>query len=393
MRILYIHGTMVPPTADLRRDPFFLLSERLEGDVLHPIWFKTQSEVEELLGQGSYPMYQRGRFRYHWFLKGPTGGPLNRVAALWFYISKGLKIYRERRFDCIITYSHMGTALCGAVLKALTGAKFIVEVTTSPSLAYTAEGGNSALRERIKTLISYLSLHISLWSCDRAQLRAPGLIAPYRMLRKIPVSVLTGFVPVSFIPRHAQGVETNILLVGAPWYLKGVDLLIDAFQRLSADFPKVKLKLLGYYPDRKPLEALMKGSPQIEILKARPNPEVLDLISKATIFVLPSRCEGTPRVVIEAMAAGVPVIGSDVGGIPYVIRDGESGFVVPVGDVSALEARLRQLLSDSELRARMGACGQELARTTFSEKAYVDRFTQAVAEVVNGVGSSATGEA
>jgi hypothetical protein len=70
------------------------------------------------------------------------------------------------------------------------------------------------------------------------------------------------------------------------------------------------------------------------------------------------------------MAAGVPVIGSDVGGIPYLIRVGENGFVVPVGDVSALDARLRQLLSASELRMRMGARGRELAHTNYSEKAY-----------------------
>jgi len=146
----------------------------------------------------------------------------------------------------------------------------------------------------------------------------------------------------------------------------------------------VKLKLLGYFPDAEHLEALTAGSKQIEILKARPNPEVLELISKATIFALPSRCEGTPRVVIEAMASGLPVIGSDVGGIPYLIRNGQNGFLVPLGDVSALEARLRQLLSDLELRRSMGARGYELAHTEFSEKAYVEQFTQAVAEVVKG---------
>jgi glycosyltransferase involved in cell wall biosynthesis len=386
MRVLYVHGTVVPPATDLKRDPFFLLSERLEGDVLHPIWFSEPSEVEKVLGPGSYPVYQTGRFRYHWFLAGGPGGVRRKIASIWFYISKGLQIYRERRFDCIIAYSHMATGLCGVVLKVLTGAKLIVEITTSPDLGYTVERRNPALRERIMHLYSYLCLHICLWSCDRAQLRSPGLIAPYRMLRKVSVSVLTGFVPVSLIPHHAEGDEESVLLVGAPWYLKGADLLIEAFQRLSADFPKVKLKLLGYYPDGEHLEALTAGSPQIEILKARSNLEALEVISKATIFALPSRCEGTPRVVIEAMAAGVPVIGSDVGGIPYLIRDGENGFVVPVGDVSALDARLRQLLSDSELRMRMGARGRELAHTNFSEKAYVEQFTQAVTEVVKGDG-------
>ena len=386
MRVLYIHGTVVPPATDPNRDPFFLLSERLEGDVLHPIWFREPKEVEDALGPASYPVYQTGRFRYHWFFAGNFASlSLRRkIAAMWFYISKGLRIYREQHFDCIITYSHLATGLCGVVLKMLTRAKFIVEITTSPDLVYVAELRSPALRERIMQLYSYLCLHICLWSCDRAQLRSPGLLAPYRMLRKVPVSVLAGFVPVSQIPRHTEDGERSILMVGAPWYLKGADLLIEAFQRLSPDFPGVKLKLLGYYPDGDRLAALAAGSRQIEILKARPHPEVLELISKATVFALPSRCEGTPRVVIEAMTAGVPVVGSDVGGIPYLLQDGRNGFVVPVGDVSALETRLRQLLSDSELRMKMGACGRELALTKFSEKAYVEQFTQSVTDVVNG---------
>lgn len=384
MRVLYIHGTVVPPPADPLRDPFYILSERLEGDVLHPIWFTTRKEVEDLFGPGSYPVYERGRFRYHWHLKGLYGGPLNRMAALWFYLSTGFRIYRQRRYDCIVTYSHMGTALCGVVLKLLTGTKLIVEVTTSPGLAHVAEGRNPGLKERLKTLISELFLHISLLSSNRAQLRAPGLLAPYRMLRNVPTSVLTGFVPVSLIPPTTGAGERSILLVGAPWYLKGADFLIAAFQRLSPDFPDVKLKLLGYYPDRQPLDALTAGSPQIEIMKARPNPEVLQIIAQATIFVLPSRCEGTPRVMIEAMAAGVPAIGSDVGGIPYLLQDGKAGFVIPSGDVAALEARLRQLLSDPELRSKMGASGRERARNNFSEMAYREGFAQAVEDVVNG---------
>jgi glycosyltransferase involved in cell wall biosynthesis len=384
MRVLYIHGTNAPPSRDPRRDAFSLLSEKLEGDVLHPIWFTQQKDVEEMFGPGSYPFYQARNFRFHWFLTTNTGGARRKIAAMWFYITKGLQIYRERRFDCIVSYSHMATGLCAVVLKLLTGAKLIIEITTAPDLVFAVKKQKPSLQEWIMRLYSYLCLHICLWTCDRAQLRGPGLIARYRMLRNVPTSILVGFVPVSTIPRHAESGERTVILVGAPWYLKGADVLIEAFLRLSGEFPDVKLKLLGYYPDREPLDALIGGSPQIEILKARSNPEALELISKALIFVLPSRCEGTPRVVVEAMAAGVPVIGSDVGAIPYLIRDGENGFVVPAGDASALEARLRQLLSDPELRRAMGERGYALAHSKFSEQAYVEQFTRAVTEVVSG---------
>jgi glycosyltransferase involved in cell wall biosynthesis len=107
-------------------------------------------------------------------------------------------------------------------------------------------------------------------------------------------------------------------------------------------------------------------------------------MSAATIFALPSRCEGTPCVILEAMAAGLPIVASGVGGIPALVRDGENGFQVPAGDAAALEARLRELLSDGDLRRRMGARSYEMARAEFCEAAYWDRFTRMVAAEVNG---------
>jgi len=121
----------------------------------------------------------------------------------------------------------------------------------------------------------------------------------------------------------------------------------------------IKLKRLGWYDqtEREELEALAGDSKQIELV----------------------------RVVIEGLAAGVPVIGSDVGGIPDLIHQGENGFVVPGGNVRELEARIRELLADPELRRRMGANGYELAHTQLTEQVYVERFTAMVAATVRGV--------
>jgi len=146
----------------------------------------------------------------------------------------------------------------------------------------------------------------------------------------------------------------------------------------------VRLKILGYFPDRAELEVLTEGSPQIEILKARPNVEALRIIEKATILVQPSRCEGLSRTVIEGMAAGIPVIGSDVGGIPTLVRDGENGFLIPPGDHRALGVRLRQLLLDGGLRRRMGESGYERAHSELNEDSYVREFARMVEATVAG---------
>jgi glycosyltransferase involved in cell wall biosynthesis len=189
-------------------------------------------------------------------------------------------------------------------------------------------------------------------------------------------------VPVSIIARHVTGPECFVLLVGAPWRLKGVDLLIKAFLRLAPEFPHVGLKIIGNYPNPQPLRLLAKEAPQIEILPPKPNPEILGIMSRASVFVLPSRSEAMGRVILEAMAAGLPIIGSDVGGIPTLVRHGENGFLVPVEDIDALESRLRSLLADPELRRRMGNRSYELAHSVFSETAYVGHFANMVRATV-----------
>ena len=131
MRILYIHHNGIPPVSDPARDRFHGMD--LECDMLRPIWVADAGEVEKLYGPGSYPVHTVGKTQYHWFVGLPGQGGLKRkFKALWFYVSQGFRLYKERRYDCIVTYSHMMTGVCGAILKMLTGVGLIVEVITVP---------------------------------------------------------------------------------------------------------------------------------------------------------------------------------------------------------------------------------------------------------------------
>lgn len=380
MRILYVHSTLQPPPTDVQTDRFNLLSEGLEGDVLQPIWFQTAEEVEARFGPGSYPVYTVGKFRYHWFLSPVLRGFRQRIATFRFYIRKGLELHRERHFDCIVAYSHMTTGLMAGVVKLLTGAKLVIEIVTSPHLVYVTHRANPGLGERLMKIYSDICLHLSVLMADRVHLLFPGQLDRYPLLRNVPHSVFHDFVPLGTFSKDEDRERRGkyVLLIGAPWYLKGADLLIRAFLELAPAFPEVQLKLLGYYPDLAELKALTKDSPQIEILKARPNPEALAIIKGATVMVLPSRCEGLSRALIEGMASGLPLIGSTVGGARVLIRDGENGFVVPVGDCAQLGARLRQLLEDGPLRQRMGDSGYARAHLELDEKTYVREFSRMI---------------
>jgi glycosyltransferase involved in cell wall biosynthesis len=388
MRILQILATWVPPSQNWQADRFVLLSEHLEGDILHPVSFRSPEEVEAEFGPGSYSEYTRGRFHYHWFLAWRYDGWRRRLATLYFYLRKGLELHRKKRYDCIVVYSHMLPALVAIVLKLFTGAKLIVEIMTSPHLSYLYEHPERTLSDRVLRLYSHFSLYVSVLCSDRVHLLYPTQLKSFPLLSRVPASVFHDFVPLSVI-RRADGDgadERVVLLIGAPWFLKGADLLIAAFREIAEEFPDVTLRLQGYYPGEEgaQLEALVAGCPRIQILKAVPHPETLRRISQALILAHPSRCDGLARVLIEAMASAVPAIASDAGGNSFCIRDGETGLVFPSGNVPELSRCLRQLLGDAELRKRLGSNGYQLAHTRFTEQVYVDQFAQMVQSTVRG---------
>ncbi len=376
MRVLYIQPSPVPPPADHALARCGLVSRRQQREDIPPIWYSEAEQVEKAFGPGSWPRYKRDRFQYRWILASGYQGRSLRV--LWFYVTEARRAHREQPIECVIAYAHLATAFCGIAIKFLTGARLVVEVVTSPDRVFLNDRPRPTLGDRLQRLYSDVCLHISMWACDCAHLLYPQQLDSYPLLRKVRRTVFHDWVPISSIPRQEDNGPVYIALVGAPWYLKGVDVLVAAFRRLAPDFPAAGLKIVGHFPDRANLEALTGGDKRIEILAALPYKETLRIIGQAAVFVLPSRCEGMGRVLLEAMAAGVPVVGSDVGGIPSLIRDGENGFLFPVGNVDALEARLRQLLSDPALRTKMGECGYRRAQTEFSEQVYSERFIEMV---------------
>jgi glycosyltransferase involved in cell wall biosynthesis len=99
------------------------------------------------------------------------------------------------------------------------------------------------------------------------------------------------------------------------------------------------------------------------------------------VFVLASIWEGLPGSVLEAMAAGLPVVGTNVNGIREIVVPGQTGLLVPPDDADALAEALDALLSDADLRARMGRRGRDRAASEFSIDALVDRKTALFREI------------
>ena len=192
-----------------------------------------------------------------------------------------------------------------------------------------------------------------------------------------PERVLTHYIGVdceAITPRAAQEEAPVILSVARLVAVKGGAYLIRAFARIAGRFPEAVLVMIGEGPLRRRLLALAASlglEGRVRFLGALPHPEVLAWMRKAAMLVLPGirtatgRVEGLGLVSVEAAATGVPVIGSDLGGIPEAVIDGETGFLVPSRDEEALARRMAELLGDAALRRRCGEAGRALACRRF----------------------------
>ncbi len=138
---------------------------------------------------------------------------------------------------------------------------------------------------------------------------------------------------------------------------------------------RAKLLLIGDGPDRGECQALARelGIWQQTRFLGKQS-ELASLLSASDVFLIPSGNESFGLSALEAMACGIPVLSSDVGGLPELNLDGETGFVVPVGDVEALAERTMELLLDRDLYAHMAAAAYRRATEDFDKERIVPRY-------------------
>jgi glycosyltransferase involved in cell wall biosynthesis len=151
--------------------------------------------------------------------------------------------------------------------------------------------------------------------------------------------------------------------------IKNHGLALAAIQRLKDVQPSVVLLVVGDGPERAALEAsatsLQLGS-NVRFLGSRS--DVRRILSAADAAILTSVSEGIPLALIEAMAAGIPVVAAAVGGVPEVVEHGKTGLLVESGDEAGLTHALGSLIADPSLRKTMGAAGLERAKRLFDEQ-------------------------
>jgi glycosyltransferase involved in cell wall biosynthesis len=149
---------------------------------------------------------------------------------------------------------------------------------------------------------------------------------------------------------------------------KGLLDLVEAAAEVVPRVPNVRFVLAGDGELRAQLEARVAAlglTQQVRFAGSRPLTVLARWLGAADLFLLSSHYEGMPLAMIEAMAAGCPVVATSVGGIPDVIADSNGGIVVPAKNPHALAAAIIEILSDPEKRRAMAAAARQRATTTF----------------------------
>jgi len=161
-----------------------------------------------------------------------------------------------------------------------------------------------------------------------------------------------------------------ILFVGRLTRDKGIPELVEAFARLDEQFLNLRLLLVGCFEVEDPLppETRRQLEKQPHIIFVGAVQDTPSYYAAADIVVLPSHREGLPTVILEAQAAGKPVVGANATGIVDLVTDGETGLLFPVGDATALSKTIARLLTDEDLVRKLEVSGQERVRRDFQQE-------------------------
>jgi len=178
--------------------------------------------------------------------------------------------------------------------------------------------------------------------------------------------------------------ETVLGHVGRVSPEKGVVALVKAFARIASEFPASRLVVAGDGPDA----AKARSAASTAALKNRVSflghrSDVDSVYGALDLFVLNSRTEGLPNAVLEAMAYGVPVVATAVGGTPELVRDGETGLLVPPGDSDALVRAIRAVILDREAAMERARRARELVEREFDMRQLSHSINEAYRRIVD----------
>jgi L-malate glycosyltransferase len=332
--------------------------ERLRA---HPEGFEPIVGCLEISGGNLADFRALGLGEPHLF---PLGGSLLRANTV-LQVIRIARLIRNLRVR-IVHGTDFVTNFLGLLAARLSGARMVV---SRVDLGHP-RAGFGPLRRRVEKLVSARADVV----CANAKAVARLCIAEEGCSPDQVVVVRNGIDLGRFDAQAARAPDGPlpqggplVAVVANLWPVKDHRTLLAAADQVRRWIPNVRFALVGDGPEREPLvrriaELGLGGA--AHLLGTRS--DVPAILARSSAFCLPSRSEGLSNAIMEAMAAGLPVVATDAGGNSELVQDGATGFVVPVGDADAVARRLAELLADAELAREMGRRGRAHAERELS---------------------------
>jgi glycosyltransferase involved in cell wall biosynthesis len=286
---------------------------------------------------------------------------------------------QSRRYSVVLAH---GSSTLPAVAAATlgTGVPFVYRSIGDPRAWVTS----AARRVRVRAAASRAAVVVALWS-GSAVTWHETLGVPAARLVVIPnAASIVDFSPAGGSSRRAARVALGLdpdatiaLCMGALSREKRVDVAIEATKLL----PDVELVVVGDGPERARLEALARAAAphRVHFLGQTPHPQ--EPLAAADLVVVPSDTEGQPRVAVEAGLSGLPVVATKVGGLPEIVDEGRTGFLVPPGAATPLADAMRAALA---VREPMGAAARQHCAAHFDLSLVAGRWHTLLTSQISG---------
>ena len=302
---------------------------------------------------------------------GKLFGLVYAVSVFWFLL--------RHRHSYDIIHCHLAQGLhtpVALVIKFLLKKSVIIKIGATGALSDFSVLRTSLMGHSMVRLLRHADRLVVV--CKQAFTEALQNGIPKERIVLIPNSVdCTMFRPLS--EQRQQGCIT---FTGRLDRMKGVDVLIHAFALLKARGAAARLRIIGEGPEQENLKALASSLCLAdEVFFYGVRHDIPHLLNEAALFVLPSLSEGLSNAVLEAMACGLPVVATRVGGIPDIITDGVNGLLVPPGQPEQLAEALWHVLNDRALAEKLGAN----ARRTVIEQYCLDNMLTAYQSLYQNV--------
>ena len=298
--------------------------------------------------------------------------------------AKMAEVAREARLDLFHVHYAIPHAITGYLAQQMLG-------EAAPKLITTLHGTDITLVGQDRSFFEITRFGIE---------RSDGVTAVSEFLRRMtidefdvqnPIEVVPNFVDLSvFCPTRAYKDRSAFAPPGEKILLhisnfrpvKRVLDVIRILERVNREVPAVLL-MVGEGPERASAQALARrlGLQQRVRFLGRQD-RIEELTGMADVFLLPSELESFGLSALEAMACGVPVVGSDAGGLPEVVQHTETGFLLPVGDIDGMASRTIELLKDDERSGAMGQAGRRRVASLFSDDRIVSQYERYYERIV-----------